>query len=234
MLGVVVLLVCAGACGRAPKATGRVDVVASFYPLAEAAARVGGGHASVRNLTPPGAEPHDLELDAGQVAAIQDARLVIVLGFGFQPAVEKAARGRSGTVELLGRLPIAADDAQHDPHVWLDPVLMSAIVDDIAADYARVDAPNASSYRANADAFKAELGALDGRYKTGLATCDRHEIVTSHEAFGWLARRYGLTQESVLGISPDVDARLAEGGRDAGSPGRREDRRPRSPRRTDR
>src|SRR5213594_3665752 len=101
-------LLSATACGRgaAKASSGRVEVIASFYPLAEAATRVGGDRADVRNLTPPGVEPHDLELNTSEVAAIQDAALVLVMGRGFQPAVEKAAAGRPGTVEVLTRLPV--------------------------------------------------------------------------------------------------------------------------------
>src|SRR4249919_3489345 len=76
-LGVV-----AAACSRTASATqpGTVSVVASFYPLAEAAEQVGGDHVQVTNLTAPGVEPHDLELKPSQLEAISTADVILYLG----------------------------------------------------------------------------------------------------------------------------------------------------------
>ena len=190
----------------------RPGVVASFYPLAEAARQVGGEIVRVHNLTPPGAEPHDLELTATQVADIQDADVVLVLGDGFQPAVEKAAAGRQGTVELLGVLGPAAGDTD-DPHVWLDPVLFATVVDHVASALGRAVPAERPAFSVGAEAYKAQLATLDRDYRAGLSDCTRREILTAHEAFGRLAQRYGLTQESIAGLSPETEPepdRLAE------------------------
>lgn len=203
----------------------KTSVVAAFYPLAWVAQQVGGKKVEVANLTPAGAEPHDLELTTKQRDAIEDAGLVIVMGSGFQPAVEKAAESRdANTVEMLARLPVGAsgkkvadegkvDPNALDPHVWLDPALMKRIVDETATALAKADPKNAATYQANASALNEKLTALDTRYRTGLATCDRKLIVTSHAAFGYLAKAYGLQQEGVSGLSPDAEPnpkRLAE------------------------
>src|SRR5439155_21949291 len=83
----------------------RVGVAAAVYPVAFAAQRVGGAHVGVTNLTPVGAEPHDLELDSDQLDQLLNAKVAFVLGSDFQPAVEKAAGRRDGpTVELLPKL----------------------------------------------------------------------------------------------------------------------------------
>ena len=190
----------------------RPGVVASFYPLAEAARQVGGDIVRVDNLTPPGAEPHDLELTATQVAAIQDADVVLVLGDGFQPAVEKAAAGRQGTVELLPALGAAAGGTD-DPHVWLDPVLFATVVDHVASALGRTVPAERPAFSVGAEAYKAQLATLDQEYRAGLSDCARREILTAHEAFGRLARRYGLIQESIAGLSPETEPepdRLAE------------------------
>ena len=98
-----------GACGGTSTSSadnGRVDVVAAFYPLAEAARQVGGPDVHVNDLTPAGAEPHDLEVTTSQVDALEDADLVVAMGHGFQPAVEDVAKKRdSGTVFMLDNLP---------------------------------------------------------------------------------------------------------------------------------
>jgi zinc transport system substrate-binding protein len=147
-----------------------------------------------------------------------------VLGKGFQPAVEKAAAGRKQTVELLTKLPIDQSGKVVeaggppspnglDPHVWLDPVLLANVVDQVATALSTADPAHASDYNGNATTYKAQLTALDTAYKTGLAHCARTDIVTSHEAFGRLALRYGLHQHGITGFSPDAEpepARLAE------------------------
>jgi zinc transport system substrate-binding protein len=184
-------------------AAAKRHIVASFYPLAYAAQRVGGDRVQVANLTPAGAEPHDLELTPDQIDAVLDADLVLTLGRNFQPAVEKAASQRDGpTLALLDRLRLVK---RGDPHVWLDPVLMGDIVTQVQHALAKADPSGRATYKRNADKLRAELDALDTRYEKGLANCARKLIVTSHEAFGYLARRYGLKQEGVSGLSPDSE-----------------------------
>ncbi|MFI5047851.1 MAG: metal ABC transporter solute-binding protein, Zn/Mn family [Acidimicrobiia bacterium] len=199
---------------RPASAVSKINVVAAFYPVAYAAQRVGGERVAVTNLTPAGAEPHDLELTPKQVDEILDARVVFVMGRRFQPAVEAAARQRDGpTVTLLDRLPIETsgktvregDPNALDPHVWLDPVLMQGIVREVRSALTKADPKGRAVYARNADAFVADLDALDGRYRAGLARCRRHTIVTAHEAFGYLAHEYGLRQEGVAGLSPDAE-----------------------------
>lgn len=191
---------------------GRLRVVAGFYPLAELAARVGGDDVEVTNLTGAGGEPHDLELTTDQVDRIEDAAVVLYLGDGFQPAVEAAARrARGRAVDLL-----AADlgvDVGGDPHVWLDVSLQRRMAEIAAAVLAEADPDRAAGYRSRAEAYAAELSALDDEFAAGLADCDRRLIVTSHDAFGHLARRYSLAQEAVAGLSPESEPeaqRLAE------------------------
>lgn len=184
----------------------RVVVVAGFYPLAWAAEEIGGRRVVVRNLTRAGTEPHDLELTTDQRDQIEDADVVLVLGDGFQPAVEDAAAARrSGTVEILRRLPIESDLARRDPHVWLDPALMRGIVEQTAAALARVDPAGATTYARNATALAADLDALDQRFATGLADCARDLVVSAHRAFRYLTAAYGLRELGVSGVAPDAE-----------------------------
>ncbi|HEX2850702.1 MAG TPA: metal ABC transporter substrate-binding protein, partial [Acidimicrobiales bacterium] len=86
-----------------PASTGeRARVVAAFYPLAELARQVGGDDVAVVDLTPPGGEPHDIEITSTQVDRIEDADLAVEIGGGFQPAVESAtARAGISRLDLL-------------------------------------------------------------------------------------------------------------------------------------
>lgn len=189
----IVLTLIAGAtlagCGGSSQ-EGPPTVVGAFYPLAFAAEQVGGPAIEVRNLTPPGVEPHDLELSGKDVRTIADADLVLYVGGGFQPALEDAIDSTSAhALDLL-------DDAGRDPHVWLDPVRYAEAAMRIGIELRRPG---------EVGSFAAKLRALDGELRRGLADCERREIVTSHAAFGRLAARYGLKQVAITGITPEAE-----------------------------
>ncbi|HEY6740112.1 MAG TPA: metal ABC transporter substrate-binding protein [Actinopolymorphaceae bacterium] len=190
-------------------AEGEPTIATAFYPLEYATARIVGEHATVINLTRPGAEPHDVELGLRDVAAVQDADLVVYLK-GFQPAVDDAVAERGDAPSLdVGQ----SVDLGDDPHFWLDPRLYREVVDEITARLAAVDTAHAERFEANAARLKADLAALDADFEAGLATCESRHLVTSHEAFGHLARRYDLEQLGITGLSPEQEpspAKLAE------------------------
>ncbi len=198
-----------------------VHVVASFYPLAEAAQVVGGDLVSVDDLTPPGVEPHDLELAPDDLERLVTADVVVYIGDGFQPAVQDGVDQASGTVvdalDAVGPLLPPPDEASgelvSDPHVWLDPKRYSKIVGAVAEALADADPQDAATFRANAQAYRAELDELSHEYATGLQSCDSRTIVTNHAAFGYLAEGYGLEQVAISGLAPEAEvdpARLAE------------------------
>jgi zinc transport system substrate-binding protein len=231
VLVAAVLAACGGGGDGAAATGGRATVIAGFHPLAEAAARVGGDRVVVADLTPPGAEPHDLELDPSQVDALEDAALVLVLGRGFQPGVEEVAGRRDGpTVEVLDALGVGeggTHDAPHDddghvddgydddghghdegavdPHVWLDPTRMADLADEVAGALIALDPDGAPGYEERAGAFRAELAALDADFAATLGPCEGEVIVVAHEAFGWLTDRYGLVQEGIAGLAPEAE-----------------------------
>lgn len=197
---IVTALLVAG-CGAASGAKGRTSVVAAFYPLAFAAEQVGGPKADVTNLTPPGAEPHDIELTPRDVGRLQEADLVLYLSHGFQPAVEQAIAGAHGKrVDVLAgiglRRGVGDEAGKSDPHVWLDPVLFARVVQRVGA---------ALREPARAKALAKRVLALDGEYRRGLSHCARKNFVTSHAAFGYLAARYGLYQIAITGIDPESE-----------------------------
>lgn len=207
----VLASVLGGCSGRKDDSSGDgVTVAAGFYPLAEAADRVGGARVEVTNLTPAGAEPHDLELSTRDVDRVEDADVVLFLGEGFQPGIEEASQRATGTaLDLLSGIGGVSDD----PHVWLDPRKMATIVERVRDALIQVDAAGAETYRANAATYLSELADLDETFAGGLRTCARNVIVTSHAAFGHLAGRYGLEQRAIAGVDPDGEPdprRLAE------------------------
>jgi zinc transport system substrate-binding protein len=97
-----------------------------------------------------------------------------------------------------------------NPHVWLDPVRAQAQVEAIRAGFARIDPANAAAYAANAQAYRARLAALDAAFASGLKQCARRDIVTTHAAFSYVARRYGLTQIPISGLEPESEPSPAD------------------------
>jgi zinc transport system substrate-binding protein len=180
---------------------GKVQVVASAYPFAWLAQRVGGPTVDVTDLVPPGAEPHDVELSQASV---------VVYLHGFQPSVDDAlGSGKQGfdlgTVVTQQPLTTGGEQTSKDPHIWLDPVRMEAAADALADRLAAKDPSHAADYRARAAAVKKDLEAVDTLFQSDLMGCARHEIVTSHSAFGYLGARYGLVQLGITGVSPDEE-----------------------------
>ncbi|WP_022918116.1 metal ABC transporter substrate-binding protein [Ruania albidiflava] len=221
-------------CTAGHASTGEVRVVASFYPLQFVAEQVGGDEVDVENLTPAGAEPHDLELTTRDVLVLEEADAVLTLS-GFQPALDDALaeiRGPQvvdtvaeedphlGTADPEGAAENHAghshDEHAHahddghghlgtDPHFWLDPTRLAATADQVATALSAIDPANATTYAANAAQLQAELGELDAEFHDQLSSCDQHVIVVSHEAFGYLADRYGFEQVGVAGLDPESE-----------------------------
>lgn len=201
-------------------------VVAGFYPLEFLARRVAGPQAQVTSLAQPGVEAHDLELTPQQVAGLGSADLVLLLK-GFQPAADDSAAQEApdrtldlSTVEplLQGYVPLEEgelheDEKGADPHVWLDARRYANLAQAVADALAERDPARAETYRTNAGLLRQQLQTLHEEYAAGLATCARRDLVTSHNAFGYLARAHSLQQLAVAGLTPEEDpspARLAE------------------------
>jgi zinc transport system substrate-binding protein len=222
-------------CAPDPKSSDTLSVVAAFYPLAFVAESVGGESVEVTNLTTPGSEPHDLELTAQQVASLSGADLVVYQK-GFQPAVDAAieANPPKNAIDVSTLVPLIEsdhedgdheEDAGHDegeeghdhgaidPHTWLNPKNMVAFTEAIGSELERLHPDSATTFATNASSLTEQLTTLDTDFADGLKTCVRREFVTSHEAFGYLAQRYQLTQIGIAGLDPTVEpstARIAE------------------------
>ena len=196
----VLLLLAVPACVANTRAGGgRVEVVAGLYPLAYVAQRVGGTYVHVTDLTPRGAEPHDIELTPAQVGTVQSADVVLLVP-GLQPAVDAAAPRRR-VLDAFAGLP----RREADPHLWLDPSRLAAVATLFARRLADVDPAHDTTYLNAGLSVSTELSALDRDYRSGLGHCARRDIVTSHAAFGYLADRYGLHQVGIAGLTPDAD-----------------------------
>ncbi|KEO81618.1 metal ABC transporter substrate-binding protein [Tumebacillus flagellatus] len=204
----------------------KLQVVTSFYPMYEFAKQVGGDNVDVTVLVPGGTEPHDWEPKPKDVAKIQVADVFIYNGAGFEQWVDSVLGSvtsqhldvveASKGIQLLEsknddheghenafKLQLPSDNM--DPHVWLDPSLAMKEVNNIAAAFVKKDPAHAAEYKKNAADYNARLADLDEEFKQGVAEKSQKEFVTSHTAFGYLAKRYGLTQVPIAGLSPEQE-----------------------------
>ncbi|MFJ9712597.1 metal ABC transporter substrate-binding protein [Streptomyces sp. NPDC101234] len=225
-LGMATLTACGGDATAAR--TGKFDVVASFYPMAFLADRIGGSHVHVTSLTSPGQEPHDLEISPKQIVQIEKSDAVVYLK-NLQPSVDDAVAQSSvgtkvdaaslTTLEQHGN-EVGGHAASHDtskneeltgldPHIWLDPVRYAQVAEGVGKAFEKADPKHAADYRKNTAALVKKLDDLNTQFKDGLANTKTKVFITTHAAFGYLAERYGLTEEAINGLDPESEPSAA-------------------------
>ncbi len=193
-----------------PAVAAGLRVVTTLPPIYCLTVNVAGNLARVENLLPPGAAAHDFQFTFAERRKLERADLVIANGLGLEPWLGKvleksgprrvvrcAADLETGNDPPAGRAP--------NPHVWLDPILACRMVTNILVALQQADPANASGYATNAAAFAQRLQKLDEELRAGLATLPGRAIITSHDAFPYLARRYGLDVVGVIEEQPEVD-----------------------------
>ncbi|MFE7035437.1 metal ABC transporter substrate-binding protein [Streptomyces sp. NPDC057621] len=222
------LSACSSDSSAADGGGGKLDVVASFYPLQFLAEEIGGSHVSVNTLTEPGQEPHDLEISAKQTAQLQESDVALYLK-GLQPSVDEAigqsevkAKVDAATLTSLEKHgnEVGGHAAEHDenedehgheegsgldPHIWLDPVKYAEVAEGVGKAFEKADPDNAATYKKNTAALVKKLDGLDTRFEDGLKNTKTKVFITTHAAFGYLAERYGLTEEAINGLDPESE-----------------------------
>jgi len=211
------LLVGLTAACRGPR-SGEHTVVASFYPLYFIAEEVAGRYNDIVDLTPPGVEPHEYELTVRQVAQIDLAKVGFYEG-GVAPSVDQAMTNDSPdhALDVTSVVHLAAPAAgsgiestsdQKDPHFWQDPTLMAEATHAFAETMAEADPAHAAYYRRRALRLTQQLVDLDEDYRRTLRSCRIDTVVVSHDAFEYLARRYGVDVVPIAGLEPDAEPSL--------------------------
>ncbi len=206
LLASVAALVAWRVASLAPEAApnGTVRVVATFYPLADFAERIGGARVFVKTLTPAGSEPHDYEPTPRDLLAAREANVVLMNG-GLDAWMDRIVPDlRHGGVRVA-RMADAIPSIEKDPHAWLDPVLAERMVASIQDAFVTADPAHADEYRANGERVIFDLRRLGNAYSSGLATCTSRTVVVSHDALGYLGNRYGLRILPIAGLSPDEE-----------------------------
>ncbi|HVZ95138.1 MAG TPA: metal ABC transporter substrate-binding protein [Phycisphaerales bacterium] len=234
------------AAGDSPAPTrrpGPLRIVVSIPPLLWPARELAPKDATITLLVPPGASEHDFELSPSQVAAIHDADLVVMVGLGLEPRVQQIIDARAKqaphrrVVTFDGLVTaIAHDEHDHDhahdhddhhnhdhatdPHVWLDPVAMGALIDRLSEALrtppirlALTDpAHDPDRIAARATELASECRAIDTEYRAAFADgkIANRVIVTHHSAFAYIARRYNLEVAAVIRPFAGVEPTPAE------------------------
>ncbi len=207
-------LIIAGCTGTGPAEHTGVSVVTTFYPLYDAAREIAGANATVSSIVPNGVEPHDYDPSPSQIAGISGADVFVEAGVGFDGLEGKLRQGlgakavivnASEGVSLESGGQEDGSAAGVDPHIWLSPKRMMVIADNIKNGLEKADPGNRVGYERNAEGFKARLKQLDSEYRSGLRGCKQDTILTSHNAFGYMAADYGFKQVYISGLSPDAE-----------------------------
>ena len=202
----------------------KLRVIATFYPLAEFSRMAGGEAVEVSSIVSPGIEPHEYEPTPRDIISLEQADIFVMNGAGMEPWAERLAPGlrEKGVIilnasesvlllaaeeheEEIGHEQEAEQGGAYDPHFWLDPVFAAGIVDSIRGALIEKDPAHAAEYEASVTWALSGLAALDAEYRSTLSSCTRHEVITSHNAFAYLSRRYGFTAHSISGISPETE-----------------------------
>ncbi len=209
-----------------------LKVVATFSILGDLVAKVGGDHVKVRTIVGPNGDAHVYEPTPADARDTAAAGLVVVNGLGLEGWFNRLidASGYSGPVatasegvtpialneEKAAGMPVEDEAAQEqgahhgaaDPHAWQSVANAEIYVKNIAAALCQADRDDCAAYQANAAAYTAELQEIDSSIRTGFAAipAERRKVITTHDAFGYFAREYGVTFLAPLGVSTESEA----------------------------
>jgi ABC-type Zn uptake system ZnuABC Zn-binding protein ZnuA len=202
-------------CGSAPKSSdGRLKALTSTTFLADITRNIAGDRISVDSLLPVGADPHAYQAAPSDVAKIAESDLLILNGLEYEhfiePLLENAGGERLIIEATAGLSPRKDAGSEHgvDPHMWLDPNLVVTYVENIRDGLIQIDVEGTQIYKANADAYIAQLKDLDKWIVEQVNTipAERRLLVTNHEAVGYFAERYGFEVAGAVIPSLSTDA----------------------------
>ncbi len=192
---------------------GKLQIVASFYPMYFFASQIGGDKVNVVNITPAATEPHDYEPTTQDIARISRSDMLVLNGGQLEAWGDKIKDQLQGSNVLIITAGQGLADKElnesgkniQDPHVWLSPILAKKQVEVIEKGFEKIDPKDALYFQVNAKKLEEELDQLDNDFKQGLNNCQKKDFVTSHAAFGYLAVQYGINQVAISGVSPDEE-----------------------------
>jgi zinc/manganese transport system substrate-binding protein len=211
-------LLCATAWLAAPaaKAQGRGELVASMSILADLVKQVAGERMSVQSLVGPGGDAHVFQPAPADARRIAQAQALFVNGLGLEgwlPRLVQASGGKARIVTVSASVKPIRDEADGhghdvDPHAWQDVANAKIYIANIRDALIAADPDGASDFTLRASDFLKTLHTLDADIRAGVASIPaaRRRIITSHDAFGYFAKAYGLTFIAPQGVSTETEA----------------------------
>jgi zinc/manganese transport system substrate-binding protein len=189
----------------------KIKVVASFSIISDLVANVGGDEIDLTTIVGPDSDTHAFEPKPDDAKRLANAQIVFANGLAFEPWLDRllAASGFAGELSRLSDGIAAAElDDETDPHAWQSVSNVEIYVRNIAAALCRKDAANCPIFAANAQSYTTKLQELDAGIKTVFAKipADRRTVITSHDAFGYFAKAYGVTFLAPEGINNEAEA----------------------------
>ncbi len=198
----------------APALAAPLKVVASFTILADMVRQVGGDNVAVVSLVGPDGDAHAFEPTPADARAVAGADLLVINGLGFEGWLDRLGtaagfRGRTVVASAGVAALTRSEDGRTvpDPHAWQDLAQGRIYVANIAAGLAEADPAHAAAYREGAERYSARLAALDGWVRTQIATVPpaKRLAITSHDAFGYFGRAYGVAFLAPEGIDTESE-----------------------------
>jgi ABC-type Zn uptake system ZnuABC Zn-binding protein ZnuA len=197
---------------------GGTKIVTSIELFADLIRPVAGDRAQVIALVPAGADPHTYEPVPSKIADISKADLVLLNGVGLEETLMDIIKNNVGNgvpvIEMSAGLPVlqGEDQGTGNPHLWLNVRNAEHYVEAARDALIQVDPEGEAVYDANAQAYLAELADLDREVEQSIASipAERRKLVTFHDAFPYLAERYGLELVGVVVRSPGQEPSAGE------------------------
>ncbi len=208
LVGVVLLVLLACGSSDDDQASGEIRVAVSLEVFADMVRNVAGDRADVEALLPSGADTHTYELPPNRVARVVQADITFINGLGLEEASEDVIRNNASgpVIELADGLPVLGADDQSggNPHLWLNVQLASRYVETIRDALIELDPDGRADYQSNADAYLDELAVLDEEFVVVVEAipAENRKLVTFHDAYPYMAERYGLEITAVVVPSP--------------------------------
>ncbi|MFO1124885.1 MAG: metal ABC transporter substrate-binding protein [Methylocystis sp.] len=190
--------------------TAKIPIVASFSIIGDLVTEVGGDRVLVTTIVGADGDAHVYQPSPADGRRIAQARLIFVNGLGFEGWLDRLMRAAKskGEVVTLGK-GIAARKGEEgqDPHAWQDVANAKIYVEAIRDALIAADPEGARTYKANADAYLAKLDALDAEILQTIAALpkERRRVVSTHDAFGYFAARYGIDFIAPQGVSTEAE-----------------------------
>jgi zinc transport system substrate-binding protein len=223
-IAIIIVIAIVGAFSISLPKNGKISVVATFYPLAFLSQEIGGDHIEVTQLVPSNTEIHGWEPSASHIIAAENADIIVYNGAGLDhwleddvlPALSNS-KSRTAVETTHGLELLTAHEHEHeeeageeahehglyDPHTWVSPYMAKLQAQKIYDAIVQADPEHESYYTQRWQTLEAKLDGLDANYSSALLGAQKDVIFVSHEAFGYLANRYGFEQHGVIGLSAD-------------------------------